>query len=334
MQKIFITGVAGFLGSHLADYFLDQGFAVAGCDNLFGGDIANVNSKVEFYTHDITVLAGFSDIMHGCDVVYHCAATAYEGVSNFSPSFICENIFSGSINTFTAAIQAGAERIVFCSSMARYGTNQTPFLETYACNPQDPYGIAKEAAERVLINLCETHGLEWVVAVPHSIYGPRQKYDDPYRNVASIMANLMLQGRAPIIYGDGEQRRCFSYIDDCVGVLGAMATAPQVVGEIINIGPDEEFISVNELAAKLANITGSNLAPVHMPDRPREVKLATCSADKARKLLGYETRVFLDDGLRQLVDWIRTSGPKPFVYHFDIEIHNALLPQTWRDRLM
>jgi UDP-glucose 4-epimerase len=113
-----------------------------------------------------------------------------------------------------------------------------------------------------------------------------------------------------------------------------MATAPQVVGEIINIGPDEEFISVNELAEKLANITGCNLAPVHMADRPREVKLATCSADKARKLLGYETRVFLDDGLKELVDWIRVQGPKPFTYHFDIEIHNELLPQTWRDRLI
>jgi UDP-glucose 4-epimerase len=144
----------------------------------------------------------------------------------------------------------------------------------------------------------------------------------------------MLQGRAPIIYGDGEQRRCFSYITDCVDVLAAMATSDLVVGEIINIGPDEEFISVNELAAKLANVTGCNLSPIHMPDRPREVKLATCSADKARKLLGYETKVFLDDGLCQLVDWIKESGPRPFEYHFDIEIRSDLTPRTWTDRLI
>lgn len=334
MKKIFITGVAGFLGSHIADHFISQGITVAGCDTLFGGSMDNVNPQVEFYKHDITKLDGFADIMAGCDVIYHCAAAAYEGVSLFAPGLICDNIFSGSINTFTAAIQAGAQRIVYCSSMARYGTNQTPFLENYEPRPQDPYGIAKEAAERVLINLCETHGLDYVIAVPHSIYGPRQKYDDPYRNVASIMANLMLQGRAPIIYGDGEQRRCFSYITDCVGVLAAMATETNVVGEIINIGPDEEFISVNELAVKLANITGCNLQPIYMPDRPREVKLATCSANKARKLLGYETRVFIDDGLKELVSWIEATGTKPFSYHFDVEIKNNLLPQTWRDRLI
>jgi UDP-glucose 4-epimerase len=318
----------------MADHFMAQGHQVAGCDNLFGGTLDNVSAGVEFHKHDITQLAGFADIMAGCDVIYHCAAAAYEGVSVFAPSFICENIFTGSVNTFTAAIQAGARRIVYCSSMARYGVNVTPFREDYTAVPEDPYGIAKEAAERVLVNLCDTHGVEWVIAVPHSIYGPRQKYDDPYRNVASIMANLMLQGRAPIIYGDGEQRRCFSHISDCVGVLAAMATEQCVVGEIINIGPDEEFISVNELAAKLANITGCNLAPVHVPDRPREVKLATCSADKARDLLGYETRVFIDDGLKELVGWIRDQGPKPFGYHFEVEIRNHLLPLTWKDRLI
>lgn len=333
-MKIFITGVAGFLGSHLADYFLNQGHAVSGCDNLFGGTLENVDSRVDFYNHDITVLDGFAELMQGCDVIYHAAAAAYEGVSSFAPSFICENIFTGSVNTFTAAIQADARRIVYCSSMARYGTNQTPFLENYEPRPQDPYGIAKEAAERVLINLCETHGVEYVIAVPHSIYGPRQKYDDPYRNVASIMANLMLQNRAPIIYGDGEQRRCFSYITDCVSILAAMATESCVVSEIINIGPDEEFISVNDLAGKLSNITGCNLDPIYMPDRPREVKLATCSADKARKLLGYQTKVFIDDGLKELVNWIAKQGPKPFGYHFDVEIKNHLLPQTWRDRLI
>lgn len=333
-MKIFITGVAGFLGSHIADHFLSQGHEVAGCDNLFGGDIKNVDPRVDFYRHDMTQLQGYADLMQGCDVIYHCAAAAYEGVSVFAPSFICENIFTGSVNTFTAAIQAGARRIVYCSSMARYGTNVTPFKETYEPRPEDPYGIAKEAAERVLMNLCETHGLEWVIAVPHSIYGPRQKYDDPYRNVASIMANLMLQGRPPIIYGDGEQRRCFSYISDCVGVLAAMATETVVVGEIINIGPDEEFISVNELAQKLANITGYNGPPQHVADRPREVRLATCSANKSRKLLGYKTRVFIDEGLGLLVDYIREQGPKPFEYHFDVEIRNDLLPRTWSERLI
>ena len=333
-MNIFITGVAGFLGSFIADHFLAQGHTVTGCDNLFGGTRDNVDPRVDLYIHDITNLNGYAELMAGCDVVYHCAATAYEGVSLFAPSFICENIFTGSVITFTAAIQAGVRRIVYCSSMARYGTNQTPFLESYEPRPQDPYGIAKEAAERVLINLCETHGLEWVIAVPHSIYGPRQKYDDPYRNVASIMANLMLQGRAPIIYGDGEQRRCFSYISDCVGVLAAMATDDRVIGEVINIGPDEEFVSVNELANKLANITGCNLDPIYMPDRPREVKLATCSANKARRLLGYETKVFLDEGLKELVNWIQQQGPKSFSYHFDVEIKNQLLPQTWRDKLI
>lgn len=333
-MKIFITGVAGFLGSHIADHFLDLGHSVAGCDNLFGGTRDNVDARVEFHLHDMTNLAGYADLMHGCDVVYHCAAAAYEGVSVFSPGFICDNIFTGSVNTFTAAIQAGVKRIVYCSSMARYGNNPIPFIEGYEPRPEDPYGIAKEAAERVLMNLCDTHGLEWVIAVPHSIYGPRQKYDDPYRNVASIMANLMLQNRSPIIYGDGEQRRCFSYISDCVGVLADMAVKDCVVGEIINIGPDEEFITINELATKLTNITGYNGVPTYMPDRPREVKLATCSADKARRLLGYETKVFIDQGLRLLVDGIREQGPKPFEYHFDIEIHNHLLPRTWSERLI
>ena len=251
-MKVFITGIAGFLGSWLADHFKSEGHQVVGCDNLKGGTLGNLPDDVNFYLYDITEmdLQRYSKMMEGCDVWYHCAAMPYEGVSVFAPGYISDNIFSGSVNTFTAAIMAGVKRIVYCSSMARYGTNKTPFKESLTPKPQDPYGIAKEATERVLKNMAHVHGIEYVIAVPHNIYGPRQKYDDPYRNVASIMANLMLQDRYPIIYGDGSQIRCFSYIDDCIACLAKCATLPNVVGETINIGPDSEDETVTILDAE------------------------------------------------------------------------------------
>ena len=122
--------------------------------------------------------------------------------------------------------------------------------------PIDPYAISKVAAENVLINLCELNNIEWVIAVPHNIIGPRQKYDDPFRNVVSIMINRMLQKKPPIIYGDGEQKRCFSYIDDCLYCLNALAFQDNVVGEVVNIGPDEEPVTINKLAEACANEKG------------------------------------------------------------------------------
>ena len=207
-MRVFISGIAGFLGSHLADQFLQDGHEVVGCDSLIGGELDNVPSDAEFYQYDCCYRNSMLKITKDCDIVYHTAATAYEGLSVFSPHLITQNIVTGSVALFSAAIENKVKRIIFCSSMARYGTNQVPFLESFTPNPQDPYGIAKVAAENILKNLCEVHGVEYVIAVPHNIIGPRQKYDDPYRNVASIMINLMLQNRQPIIYGDGKQKRC------------------------------------------------------------------------------------------------------------------------------
>lgn len=335
-MKVFITGVAGFLGSHLADWFLNNGHEVIGIDNFFGGYKENIPKNAIVYNVDITdiYLPVLTMFMEDCDLVYHCAAAPYEGVSNFAPSFICDNIYSGSVNVFTAAIIAKVKRIVYCSSMARYGENSTPFHEYSHPNPVDPYGISKEAAERVLKNLCQTHGVEWNIAVPHNIYGPRQKYDDPYRNVASIMINRYLQDQQPIIYGDGEQRRCFSYIDDCVESLVKMGTMQDCLGETINIGPEGEDISINELARTIAFLLQKPFEPIYMPDRPREVKIAHCSAYLAKTYLGYEQKITLQQGLCKLIDWIKEKGPKPFVYHFDLEIINDKTPKTWTDRLI
>lgn len=335
MAKIFITGVAGFLGSHLADRFLEKGHQVVGCDNLVGGYQDNVHPDAEFYTYDCKFRNSMLKITKGCDVVYHCAAAAYEGLSVFSPHYVTENIFQITMSLLSAAISNKIKRFVFCSSMARYGTqDKVPFTEDMVPKPQDPYGIAKYASELEVMNLCDTHGMEWVIAVPHNIVGPRQKYDDPYRNVASIMINLMLQGRQPIIYGDGSQKRCFSFIQDDIDILEKFAFDKKAIGQIFNIGPDEEFVEINELAKIIAGLLDFKLKPKYMPDRPQEVKLANCSADKIRKIFNYETKVPLRQGLQEMIDYIKQRGTKKFKYHIDLEIINKKTPKTWSERLL
>jgi UDP-glucose 4-epimerase len=292
----YITGLAGFLGSHLADRLLDEGHFVDGCDSLIGGDFDNVPfGKRAWLTEAACEAIDAYDLRH-TDVLYHCAALAHEGLSVFSPALISQNIY-------------GAD-----------------------CYPVDPYGVSKLAAERLLAVLAEAHGFEYVIAVPHNIIGPRQKYDDPYRNVASIMVNRMLQGQPPIIYGDGNQKRCFSFVQDCVESLARMATYP-VSAEVINIGPDEGMITINELARILMDLTGFKGDPVYMPGRPQEVKEAWCSSDKARRLLGFDAKTPLVDGLRSIVEHIRERGPKPFNYHLPVEIVKGA-PKTWTERII
>lgn len=332
-QRIFISGVAGFLGSHLADAFLADGHQVIGIDNMIGGYLDNVPSGVEFYQVDCNDFAWLKQHMSGVDVAYHCAATAYEGLSVFSPHMVTQNIVTASTGMISAAVANKVRRFVMCSSMARYGTNQVPFTEDMEPKPQDPYGIGKYTSELLLKNLAETHGMEWVIAVPHNIVGPRQKYDDPYRNVASIFINMMLQGRQPYIYGDGNQRRCFSFVSDDVAPLKMMALDPRCKGQVFNIGPDDEFVSINELAEVIAKLLNFPLTIQYTRGRPQEVYLANCSANKAREMLDYNPRIRLEDGLRQMIDWIRTRGVRPFKYHLDIEILNEKTPDTWSKRL-
>lgn len=312
---------------------LRDGHEVVGIDNMIGGSSDNVPADVYFHRVDCNDLPNVRRLMKGCDIVYHCAATAYEGLSVFSPHVVTRNIVGASVSVISAAVSNSVKRIVICSSMARYGEGNPPFRETDVCKPQDPYGIGKLVVEDFLRNLCETHGIEYAIAVPHNIIGPRQKYDDPYRNVASIMINLMLQGRRPVIYGDGEQRRCFSYIEDCLYCLKRMAFQDNVVGKVINIGPDEGSVMIRELFERIANQIGFNEQPIYMPGRPQEVKVAMCASDRARELLGYKTRWTLDRGLAEMIEYIRKRGPREFKYHLDLEIITDKTPKTWLQKL-
>jgi UDP-glucose 4-epimerase len=333
-MRIFITGIAGFLGSHLAERFKNEGHLVAGTDTLIGGYADNVPEGIPWHKFDCGDVILMRELLKETDVVYHTACTAYEGLSSFSPSLIARNTYDNTVAMISASISAGVKRFVYLSSMARYGTQEIlPFFEEQIPAPQDPYGISKYASELVLRNLCETHGMEFVIAVPHNIIGPRQKYDDPYRNVVAIFINLMLQGRSPIIYGDGLQERCFSYIDDVVDPLMKMATETNVIGQVINIGPDKGEVTINELYKLVADATGYKANPVYLPDRPREVKIAHCSAEKARHMLGYEAKTDLVVGITKMVDWIKERGVKPFEYHLPLEIVNDKIPRTWKEKL-
>ena len=328
-MKVLITGVAGFLGSHLSQKLAELDHQIIGVDNMMGGYEDNIPKNIEFFNMDCCDLKKMNQVMMNVDVVYHCAATAHEGLSVFSPYEISKNNFLASVSVFSAAISHKVKRIIFCSSMARYGDQQTPFTEDMKPKPVDPYAISKVAAEDILKNLCELNNIEWVIAVPHNIIGPRQKYDDPFRNVVSIMINRMLQNKSPIIYGDGNQKRCFSYIDDCISCLTPMLDQKDLNKQTINIGPDEEFVTINKVSEICSNITGNNLKPIYKKDRPREVKYASCSANKARKLLNYKTATDLQNGISRTYDYIKKRGVRSFEYHINLEIENELTPETW-----
>lgn len=335
MKKVLITGVAGFMGSHLADSFLDKGYAVIGIDNLIGGYKENVPKQVEFHEVDLDNLDLIQDLFVGVDLVVHTACTAYEGLSVFSPALVVRNTTQVTVNILSACVKAGVPKIVYMSSMARYGTQEVvPFKEELVPNPQDPYGIAKYASELLIKNIAETQGMSYVILVPHNIIGPRQKFDDPFRNVASIMINRLLQGKAPIIYGDGLQKRCFSFMDDVINPLMIACESNVADGLTINIGPDEEFITINDLATKISDLMGIDIDPIYMPGRPQEVRLANCDASLARTLLNYKTSTSLESGLLELIKYISDNGPREFDYHLPLEFITKDTPRTWTERLI
>ena len=335
MSKVLITGIAGFMGSHMADDFLAKGYEVCGIDNLIGGYEDNIPAGAEFYNADCSNFNEIESLFEGVDLVVHTACTAYEGLSVFSPSLIVRNTSLATAATLSSSVKHGVKKYVFLSSMARYGTqDRVPFTEDMDTRPQDPYGISKVESEMLIRNVSETHGMDYSILVPHNIIGPRQKYDDPFRNVASIMINRMLQGKQPIVYGDGTQQRCFSFYQDVADPILVAAENDIANGKVINIGPDEEFISINELASIIADILAFDLDIIYMPGRPQEVKDATCSADLAREILGYKTTTLLRDGLTQLAEWIQQRGVKPFDYHLPLEFTTDKTPKTWTERLM
>ncbi len=330
---IFISGVAGFLGSHLAERALSKNYRVIGVDNLSLGNKENVPEGVEFYEYDLLDLEKNKRYTKNVDIVFHAAAYPFDNLSLFSPYQVTQNTFTITSSLLSGSIHNQVKRFIFCSSMARYGQQKSPFTEEMKPQPNTPYGIAKVAGENLVKNLAETHGFEYVICVPHNIFGPRQIYNDPYRNAVSIIINQMLQDLPPFIYGDGEQRRSFSPIQDVVKIFEDLLFSKKIQGETINIGPDERYITLNDLVSLLNEIMGKNIKPRYVQMRLQEVKEAHCSSEKAKRLLNYQVSTKLETALKEMVLWIKKQGVKKFSYNNKIEITNSKFPEVWNKKL-
>jgi UDP-glucose 4-epimerase len=337
-MKILVTGGAGFLGSWLISRYVDMGHEVVAVDNFCGGLKENyelVSKRCKFITSDICDLESMKHVCNGMDVVVHAAAAPYEGLSVFSPCFVTGSVYYGSVSVMTAAVVNKVKRFINCSSMARYGRGTLPFMENDIITPADPYGMAKYAAEQTLEILAEKYEMELVTVVPHNIVGPRQNFRDPYRNVISIFINRVLRGLPPIIYGDGEQRRCFSPIEDVLFIFEELLTHPiPSIGEVYNIGPDGNDISINDLAKMVMEACEVQLDPIYVNDRPLEVKYAYCSSDKIRKEFNYAPKKDLKDSIKDTVAFVKACGDISFTYNRELEITDETTPITWTQKLL
>jgi UDP-glucose 4-epimerase len=332
-MRLHVTGACGLIGSHLARRWLELGADVTASDDLSGGYRDNLPPEVPLHVVDCADLDAMTRATEGAEVVYHCAAAAHDGLSVFSPLSVTRSVFVQTVAVAAACARNRVRRMIACSSMARYGAIRAPFTENQEPRPSTPYGAAKLAAERQVALIARLHGFEHAIAIPHSVVGPGQRYEDPFRNVVAIMANRCLLGRAPIVYGDGMQTRCFTHVDDAVAPMIAMASAP-VDGEVFNVGPDEEVVTLIDLARMVMRAAGLDGEPVRVPDRPAEVKHADCSAEKARRLRGYRTTRSLRETVEELVEWVRRRGPRSFSYRMPIEVVDDRVPRAWLERSM
>ena len=328
-MRILVTGGAGFIGSHLVDKLIESGHSVSIIDDLSGGKRDNINPKANFYKVDLRDVKKSEKIIQKIkpEIVFHLAANAAENKAQFSPIDITSRNWNAFINTLVPGLKSGMKRIVITSSIAVYGSLQTPFKETDKPEPEDLYGVSKLAIEKALKILSKVHKFEYVITRPHNCYGPRQNMNDPYRNVVTIFMNSLLKGKPYYIYGDGNQRRCFSYIDDVVEAIYKCGFG-KFNGMIFNIGADKDY-SINELSDAIQKVTNINIKPIYVAERPQEVKVAVSDHTQAKKYLGYKDKTNLLEGIKLTWEYAKSLGPQEYTYD-EVEIDSPLLPNNWR----
>ena len=324
-MNILITGVAGLMGSRLADWILENtSHQVIGIDNMSGGYIENVDKRVLLYESDLD----FDEIdeifkKFDIDIVYHMAAYAAEGLSPFIRKFNYRNNLLATANIINNCIKYNVERLVFTSTMAvyGYGDNQPPFAESMLPAPIDPYGIAKYACEMDIKVAGEQHGLDWCIIRPHNVYGVKQNIWDKYRNVLGIGMYQHMNGMPLTVFGDGEQKRAFSFVDDCVEPLWKAGVEERASKQIINLGGIKEY-SINEASDILVSVMGGG-KKVYLEPR-HEVKFAFATHQKSIDLLDYKETVSLEEGLKQMWEWAQAQPNRKRIAWESYEIEKGI----------
>jgi UDP-glucose 4-epimerase len=307
-MRVLVTGVAGFLGSHLADRLLAHGHDVVGIDNLIGGRVTNIPELVTFVQGDVCDQRCVDDVFEAYhpDVVFHLAAYAAEGFSHFAKRFNYHNNLVGSVTLLNAAIIHSVRLFAFASSIAVYGSAPCPMKESTQPMPEDPYGIAKYAFELDLEATRDMFGLPYIVFRPHNVYGERQNIADPYRNVVGIFIRQSLEGVPLTLFGDGSQVRAFTHVDDVSDIMARSVNMPSSWNQVFNIGADRTC-EVRELAAIVAKYAGGALKCEHLDSR-KEVTCAYADHSKARSTFDCQPRVDLETGIQRMYEWNRVRG--------------------------
>lgn len=329
-KRVLVTGVAGFIGRHVATSCLDMGMDVVGLDDLSGGFLANVPKGVKFIEGSVTddSMVRMLTENERFDFIYHLGAYAAEGLSHFIRRFNYNNNLVGSVTLINAAIRTKVRCFVFTSSIAVYGKNQLPMTEELIPQPEDPYGISKYAVELDLKAARELFSLNFIIFRPHNVYGEYQNIADKYRNVVGIFMNQILNGQPMTVFGDGLQKRAFSYIGDVAPIIARSPLETTVYNQAFNIGADIPC-TVLELAHEVARAFGKEAKIVHLSARAEVVDAYASHAKLHAAFPALATPMKLRDGIRKMADWAKKVGACRPIEFKNIEVSDRL-PPSWQ----
>lgn len=309
-ETYLVTGGAGFIGSHLVEHLVRRGAAVRVVDNFVTGSRENLLglSNVEVIEGDLADPEIARQAVVGVDYILHQAAIPSVPRSVADPWVSHRANVDATLHLLLAAREAGVRRVIYAASSSAYGDAPTlPKVETMQPVPRSPYALQKLVGEEYSRLFTQLYGLETVSIRYFNVFGPRQDPNSQYSGVIARFITALLQGNSPVVYGDGEQTRDFTYIDNVVMAVLAACTAPRASGEVINVATGDR-VSLNQLFQKLCAIINVEIEPIYESSRPGDVRDSLADCTKAKERLGYQPFVNFEDGLRLTVEWYRQSS--------------------------